>query len=181
MRLNILLLSLLITFASYAVDCNDNSYTNNIGSYDSVQVVKENNNINSENVAIQSSVVDSNLVQPKTTFWQKFKNYFKDSNKSKANKKFDFSIIGGPHYSTDAKFGIGLVGAGLFKIDRNDTILPPSSVSLFGDISSVGFFLIGIRGNTIFPKDRYRLNYSLTLYSFPSYFWGIGYDEADNN
>ena len=37
--------------------------------------------------------------------------YFEDSNKPKKDKKFDFSVIGGPHYSSDTKFGIGLVAA----------------------------------------------------------------------
>lgn len=59
------------------------------------------------------------------------------------NKKFDFSVIGGPHYSSDTKFGIGLVAAGLYRTDLNDTILPPSNVSLYGDVSTVGFYLLG--------------------------------------
>ncbi|MDE6157172.1 MAG: hypothetical protein K2F78_03390, partial [Muribaculaceae bacterium] len=40
--------------------------------------------------------------------------YLDDSNKPKKNKKFDFSVIGGPHYSSDTKFGVGLVAAGLY-------------------------------------------------------------------
>ena len=39
--------------------------------------------------------------------------YFNDANKEKKDKRFDFSIIGGPHYSTDTKLGLGLVAAGL--------------------------------------------------------------------
>ena len=41
--------------------------------------------------------------------------------------------------------------------------------------------MVGIRGNNLFPHDRYRLNYKLYLYSFPTYYWGIGYDNADND
>lgn len=112
----------------------------------------------------------------KRNFFQKFLAYFNDANKVKKQKKFDFSIIGGPHYSTDTKLGLGLVAAGLYRTDRNDTILPPSNVSLFGDVSTVGFYLLGIRGMHLFPKDKYRLDYTLFFYSFPSLFWGIGYD-----
>lgn len=42
----------------------------------------------------------------KRTFFKKFLDYFNDANKDKNHKKFDFSIIGGPHYSTDTKLGL---------------------------------------------------------------------------
>lgn len=115
----------------------------------------------------------------KRSFMQKFLAYFNDANKNKKQKKFDFSIIGGPHYSTDTKLGLGLVAAGLYRADRNDTALPPSNVSLFGDVSTVGFYLLGIRGTHIFPRDKYRLDYTLYFYSFPSRFWGMGYDKGN--
>ena len=70
-------------------------------------------------------------------FFKKFLDYFNDANKEKKNKKFDFSVIGGPHYSSDTKFGLGLVAAGLYRTDRIDTLLPPSNVSLYGDVSTV--------------------------------------------
>ena len=66
-------------------------------------------------------------------------------------------MIGGPHYSSDTKFGLGLVAAGLYRTDRNDSILPPSNVSLYGDVSTVGFYLLGVRGNHLFPQEKYRL------------------------
>ena len=47
----------------------------------------------------------------------KIVNYFEESNKPKENKKFDISFIGGPHYSSDTKFGIGLVAAGVYRTD----------------------------------------------------------------
>lgn len=76
--------------------------------------------------------VSDRLASQETQFFGKILNYFNDANKEKKNKKFDFSIIGGPHYSSDTKFGIGLVAAGLYRTDRNDSILPPSNVSLYG-------------------------------------------------
>lgn len=111
----------------------------------------------------------------------RFLDYFNDANKNKSNKKFDFSIIGGPHYSTDTKLGIGLVAAGLYRADANDTILPPSNVSLFGDVSTVGFYMLGIRGTHIFPQDKYRADYTVYFYSFPCKFWGMGYDMGNND
>ena len=113
------------------------------------------------------SVADS--IPVSRSFFKKFLDYFNDANKEKKNKKFDFSVIGGPHYSSDTKFGLGLVAAGLYRTDRNDTILPPSNVSLYGDVSTVGFYLLGIRGNHLFPQEKYRLNYNLYFYSFSPY------------
>lgn len=124
---------------------------------------------------------DTMTVVKKTGFMTRLMNYFNDANKNKKHKKFDFSIIGGPHYSTDTKLGIGLVAAGLYNTDRRDSLLPPSNVSLFSDISTVGFYMLGIRGNHIMPKDRYRIDYTVYFYSFPSDFWGIGHDMGDNN
>lgn len=127
-------------------------------------------------------VVDTTATLPKRkSFITRFLDYFNDANKNKKHKKFDFSIIGGPHYSTDTKLGIGLVAAGIYRTEPTDTLLPPSNVSLFGDVSTVGFYMMGIRGNHIFPRDRYRIDYTLYFYSFPCYFWGMGYDMGDNN
>nr|WP_317577169.1 BamA/TamA family outer membrane protein [Segatella copri] len=111
----------------------------------------------------------------------RFLDYFNDANKNKRHKRFDFSVIGGPHYASDTKFGLGMVAAGLYRTDPNDSILPPSNVSLFGDVSSVGFYMLGVRGNHIAPAGRYRIDYHLYFYSFPSDFWGIGYEMGDND
>ena len=58
------------------------------------------------------SVATSDSLQTKRSFFKKFLDYFNDANKEKKNKKFDFSVIGGPHYSSDTKLGLGLVAAG---------------------------------------------------------------------
>ena len=60
------------------------------------------------------TVVADTTVVKKKTWIDKFLDYFNDANKNKKHKKFDFSIIGGPHYNSDIKFGLGLVDAGLY-------------------------------------------------------------------
>lgn len=122
----------------------------------------------------------SNEERADKNFIDKVLAYFDDSNKEKENKKFDFSIIGGPHYSSDTQLGLGLVAAGLYRND-NDTVLPPSSVSLYSDVSTIGFYLLGVRGTHLFPNDKYRINYNLYFYSFPSKYWGYGYSNAVND
>lgn len=118
--------------------------------------------------------------EKKKSLITRFLDYFNDANK-KNDKRFDFSIIGGPHYATDTKLGLGLVAAGIYRSDPADTLLLPSNVSLFGDVSTVGFYLLGVRGTHIFPHDRYRAVYTLYFYSFPCKFWGMGYDMGDND
>ena len=125
--------------------------------------------------------VDTTALHAGKSWVNRILDYFNDSNKNKKHKRFDFSVIGGPHYASDTKFGLGLVAAGLYRTDPNDSILPPSNVSLYGDVSSVGFYMLGVRGNHIAPKGRYRIDYHLYFYSFPSEFWGIGYEMGDND
>ena len=107
--------------------------------------------------------------------------YFEEANKSRPAKKFDFSLIGGPHYSSDAGFGVGLLATGLYRNSLADTIYPPSSVSLFVDATTNMFFTVGIDGYNIFVGDRYRLSYNLRLHSKDLKFWGIGYDMASED
>lgn len=125
--------------------------------------------------------VDTMALRAGKSWVNRILDYFNDSNKNKKHKRFDFSVIGGPHYASDTKFGLGLVAAGLYRTDPNDSILPPSNVSLYGDVSSVGFYMLGVRGNHIAPKGRYRIDYHLYFYSFPADFWGIGYGMGDND
>lgn len=107
--------------------------------------------------------------------------YFADSNKEKPYKKFDFSIIGGPHYSTDTKLGLGIVATGLYRTDKADSLLPRSNVAIYGDITTANYYKIGVRGNHIFPHDRGRIVYDVAFDSFKSDFWGIGFDNGDND
>ena len=108
-------------------------------------------------------------------------NYFGDANKEKPEKKFDVNFIGGPYYSSDMKLGLGLVGAGMYRMNGCSKEMQPSNVSLFGSVSTVGFYMLGIRGNNLFPKDRYRLNYSMSFYYFTYYLWGIGFYQGNND
>lgn len=139
-------------------------------------------NINASCLRENSQVIAAyDSTRAKSSFVKRLLDYFNDANKTKEYKKFDFSIIGGPHYSTDTKFGIGLVAAGLYRADRRDTLLPPSNVSIFSDISTVGFYMLGVRGTHIFPKDKYRLDYTTYFYSFPCKYWGIGYENGNDD
>ncbi len=74
-----------------------------------------------------------------------------------------------------------IMAAGLYRSDRSDQSIQPSNVSFFGNVSTSGFYMLGIRGSHILPKDKYRLLYTVYFYSMPSDYWGIGYDAGSND
>lgn len=127
-----------------------------------------------------NTILPETVKKPKGLFNRVIK-YFEESNSDKPEKKFDVNFIGGPFYSSDMKFGLGVVGAGLYRMNGCSGDMQPSNVSLFGSVSTVGFYMLGIRGNNLFPEDNYRLNYTMFFYSFPSYYWGIGYDNNNDD
>ena len=100
------------------------------------------------------------------------------TNKDKNHKKFDFQY----YWRTTLQlripnWGLGLVAAGLYRTDRNDIASYLRPMYLYSEMFPLlAYYMLGIRGTHIFPQDKYRLDYTLYFYSFPSKFWGIGYD-----
>lgn len=127
-----------------------------------------------------SIAVDSASVK-KRSLMRKIFDYFEESNKVRDYKHFDMSIIGGPHYSSDTKFGIGLVAAGLYRHDKTDSITQPSNLSIYLDATTSMFFKFGIRGTHFSTGDRRRINYDVNVSSVKTKFWGIGYDRNIND
>lgn len=125
--------------------------------------------------------VAPDTIAPRLNLFQRLIRYFNESNKPKEFKGFDWSIIGGPHYSGDTKLGVGFVAAGFYgNKPKTDSLVHLSDVSLYGDVSTVGFYMVGIRGNHFLKNDRGRVEYNLYFYSFPRKFWGIGYEQGNN-
>lgn len=106
---------------------------------------------------------------------QRVISYFAEANEPIVDNRLHVSLVGGPFYSSDTKFGIGLVAAGLY---RTDSLTPVSNISLKGQLSTTLFYSIALSGDHIFREDRMRIGYNMDFRSFPTYFWGIGYDEA---
>ena len=121
-----------------------------------------------------ATVVHKNL-------YDKVLDYFNHSNDVKTSKDFDISFIGGPHYSSDTKFGIGAVAAGVYRADRTDTITQPSNISIYFDATTSLFFKLGVRGTHFYPGDRRRWSYDVNFASVNTKFWGIGYDNCVND
>lgn len=133
--------------------------------------------------AAVSEKTDSAITStPHRSIFKKIGDYFKDSNQEKEPGKFDISFIGGPHYSKETQFGIGILAAGLYR-PENHPEAPVSNVTLYSDFATVGSYLIGIRGNHYMKDSRMRLDYKAYFYSVPSYFWGVGFENeiSDDN
>lgn len=107
--------------------------------------------------------------------------YFEEAKKDKSQSKFDLSFIGGPSYSVDTKLGLGIVASGLYRVDKQDLLLPPSDVAIYANFTTSGFFAIGIQNTTIFPNNKYRFNYDMGFKYMPSNFFGIGYEAGESN
>ena len=108
--------------------------------------------------------------------------YFKESNQEHPDKRFDMSFIGGPHYSSEEGFGIGVAGSGMYRAGNfANKATPLSNVTLKLDVTTGQMYKIAAEGYHIFEGDRYRINYDVYFYSFKDKWWGIGYDENRND
>ena len=119
---------------------------------------------------------------PKRGFFRRLIDYFGQSTEDRSReKKIDITFAGGPSYSKTTQLGLGVLAAGLYRFDRQDTITPPSDISIFANVSTSGFFSFGVTGNTIFRYNRQRLIYNLSFSSSPRDLWGFGYDAGRHN
>lgn len=127
-----------------------------------------------------SAAADSSLVR--RSFFRRLYDYFNESNVDRTDaKRFDVSFALGPNYSNDTKFGLGILAAGLYRLDKNDKSISPSDVSVYANVSTTGFYMIGVEGNNIFSGGNHRIGYDVSFYSMPTDFWGIGYDAGNGN
>ena len=66
--------------------------------------------------------------------------YYSRSNVDRTfEKKIDWSIAPGPNYSSDVGFGIGFLLAGLYRLDRTDSVTAPSNISIYGNFTTEKF------------------------------------------
>lgn len=127
------------------------------------------------------SVPDTLTSPKKKSFLKRFVDYFEGSTVDKTFvKKIDFTFAGGPSYSKNTSFGIGVLAAGLYRIDRTDSVTQPSNISIFGNVSVSGFYALGVTGNTIWDRNAQRVDYTVKFSSAPRSIWGFGYDAGRN-
>jgi len=110
-------------------------------------------------------------------FIRRIFDYFDSSNVDRTfERKIDWSIAPGPNYSSDVGFGIGFLLAGLYRLDRTDSVTAPSNISIYGNVTTQKFVLLRFSGDNIFNQNKQRISYSGAFVYFPGAFYGIGYD-----
>lgn len=126
------------------------------------------------------SVTDS-IPKKKPGLLRRIINYYKGSNIDRTFvKKIDWSIAPGPNYSSDIGFGIGVLVAGLYRLDRTDSVTAPSNITLYGNITTEKFALARFGGDNLFKKNKYRISYSGAAVYFPGAFYGVGYNDGQS-
>lgn len=96
-------------------------------------------------------------------------------------RKMDMSFIVAPCYTREGSFGIGGAATALYRLDRKDSIMQPSDISLSGSATVKGFYAITVKGNNHFRGNRSRLTYLLQFQNKNLDFWGIDYDACARN
>ena len=90
------------------------------------------------------------------------------------------SIIGGPHYDSMTRLGVGIVGNYGYRLKDCHAPLPPSNLSVKGDISTAKFWTVEALNNMIIDGDSKRVNSLLKVEYMPLYYWGIGFGNGRN-
>lgn len=96
-------------------------------------------------------------------------------------KKMDVSFLPAPTYSIESELGIGGIFSALYRLDRHDSVMPPSDFSFGGKVSITGFYAIQASGNNYFKGRRHRLSYRAVFANKPLDFWGISYAACTHN
>lgn len=96
-------------------------------------------------------------------------------------RKMDMSFIVAPCYTREGSFGIGGAATGLYRIDRTDSVMQPSDISLSGSATVNGFYSITVKGNNHFRGNRSRQSYLLQFQNKNLDFLGVPYDACATN
>jgi hypothetical protein len=96
-------------------------------------------------------------------------------------KVLDWGFAVTPSYTREAGFGIGAAATGLYRINRQDSVMNPSDVFTSFNASLNGFFVFTFKGNNLFPDNRSRLSYKVEVYRKRLDFWGITSEATAKN
>lgn len=129
-----------------------------------------------------SVLIAHSQTQPETKGVKKWWNSLVHGNIDRTyEKKIDMSYVVAPCYTREGSFGIGGAATGLYRLDRNDSIMQPSDISLSGSATIKGFYGITIKGNNNFKGNKSRLSYRLQFQNKNLDFWGVSHDACSRN
>ena len=96
-------------------------------------------------------------------------------------KKIDINFIIMPSYTREGSFGIGGGATGLYRLDKTDSIMAPSDITLIGNVTLNGLVSLSAYGNNLFPGRKLRHSYKMEFTYSPLDFWGISYEACATN
>ncbi len=99
----------------------------------------------------------------------------------RAHKKVWTSILGGPSYTPEASFGIGGAMLMTFRLNKYDSISQRSFIPVGFNISVNGTLVIAGAGTLFFDENQFRIYVKYGYRNEPTNFFGVGFDEIENN
>lgn len=125
---------------------------------------------------------DSIPKAPKPNVFQRVMNYFTGAGDTDSvPKKLSWIVLGGPHYSSEKGFGLALNGVLQFRLKGCDPSMQRSTAMAYGDVSTKGFWAVGLESDLFFPNDKRRFNVEALYRYSPLDFWGVGYEMNDDD
>ena len=91
-------------------------------------------------------------------------------------KPIDLSVALAPSYTREGSVGIGAMVSGLYRLDKTDSVMQPSHVSLSGSIAIKGFYVLLLNGSNNFKGNKSKLDYQIYFTNKNLDFWGISYE-----
>jgi len=126
----------------------------------------------------QKFMIDSIMNRPRGI--QKIANYY-DKSTEEPNHRFSVTFAGAPFYTQETSLGIGAMATGLYRPNWNDTISRLSDISIMGNVTITGSYSFLLEGNHNAAKDLVRIYYKVLYNSFPTSYWGTGFESGDDN
>lgn len=102
--------------------------------------------------------------------------------KIKKEKNFKFSVLGGPGYSPDYGFSIGLASLSTFRTDKTDATLPRSIIPLNVTLAFAKPMSVSIMSKPLiyFKHDKIRLQGVFEYKHSNENYYGVGYRQNHN-
>lgn len=91
------------------------------------------------------------------------------------------TYIVAPSYTREGSVGIGGAATALYRLDRTDSLMPPSDFQFSGSVAIKGFYVLGLSGNTYFKGNKSYMRYAASFSRKTLDFWGINYDACNTN
>ena len=93
----------------------------------------------------------------------------------------NYSIIGGPAYSSSTSLRLKLIGDMAYRTRSMSLDVEPSRLELSAEISITGYYRVAVDGYNCLGTGRHRLFYHIETATQPTKFWGVSYAESDND